>query len=128
MLSLAATRRTVTRLCVAAVLLLAATASNASATCGDYVHVLPPGQSVAHPSDGPKLPPPDSPCAQGRCDRTPAPSAPSPAPAGAPGGQVLEAVLEAVPAIQPSPSAFGFESDCHLPRRSPSAIFHPPRS
>src|SRR5437016_3510342 len=45
----AATRWTALRLAMAAVLLLAASASPASASCGDYVHVLTPGQTAAQP-------------------------------------------------------------------------------
>jgi hypothetical protein len=123
--ALAAISRTTLRL-LAAVVLLAASASTASASCGDYVHVLPAGLSVGEPSTDRPLP--VSPCSQGRCEKAPAPTTPSPAPAGASGGQVLEAVLASVDAIQPTRAAFGTDSDSQLPCRFPSAIFHPPRS
>jgi hypothetical protein len=121
-----ASPRLTLRLTVAAVVLLTAAGSSASASCGDYVHVLPAG--VSAPAEPQPQPPADCPCKHGRCDKAPAPVPPPPTPPGSVGGPTHDAVLDAVAAESQSATGYVRDFGRDLVRRSPSAIFHPPRS
>jgi hypothetical protein len=104
-------------------LLFAGAAPPAAASCGDYVHVLPPGQTAAQPGE----PTPPAPCSGPGCRQ--APSAPIPAPPPAPTSvQPHEAILTAPPPPAPPGGARSHSEPSLSPRRAATAIFHPPRA
>ena len=117
-----ASLRPITRL-VAATAVLLLCGGWATAGCGDDLHVSNAGQQ-AHPQH--HMPPADSPCAHGRCDRTPA-TAQAPEPTTSTGGDQYAVLASAVAAPQPLTFACA-DTEAGPPSYVPSAPFHPPRS
>jgi hypothetical protein len=119
-------RRRTTRLSLWAALalgalLFAGDPPSAAASCGDYVHIVPPGQTA------PDTDPPTKPCSGPGCRE--APPAPMPTPPPAPTtvsahDAILTTPLPAAPAIG---EWVRFESSLP-PRTAAPVIFHPPRA
>jgi hypothetical protein len=111
---------------------IALTPDRAAASCGDYVHILAPGQTAPDAKgvspDRPAKSAPACPCRGPECSKGSYPPALPGAPAPAPTGQSqLDAVLHAD--AQPDAGAgslIGTES-LFLPAPFPSSVFHPPR-
>ncbi len=126
-------RRRTTRLPLGAALALGAAlfaggAPSAAASCGDYVHVLPPGQSAVQPGGPTADPAPHkAPCSGPGCRQ--APSAPMPTPPPAPtSAPPHEAILTAAPPSAPPGGAWLCAGPALSPRRTATSIFHPPRA
>lgn len=100
---------------------LAANAT-ARATCGDYVHVLPPGATSEQPADGPK----PCPCQGPSCGQQPA----TPAPVPVSTTQLThpsDAILVLANDVEPTSVAFLGDQDVSASAGSRLSIFHPPR-
>jgi hypothetical protein len=104
-------------------LLFAGDPPSASASCGDYVHILTPGQTA---TDTGTTAPHQKPCSGPGCREAPPAPMPTPPPAPttvSPHDAILSALLPPAPA--------GGEWECTepilSPRRAATAIFHPPR-
>lgn len=105
------------------VLLFAGDPPSAAASCGDYVHILSPGQTA--PGADPATPP-KKPCSGPGCHE--APPAPMPTPPPAPTTvSAHDAILSAL--LPPEPAGGGWvRTEPSLsPRHATTAIFHPPR-
>jgi len=117
------------------VLLLAGPAPRAAASCGDYVHILPPGAAAAIQGTSGRGGPagerpvtPQSPCRNGMCDRAPqnpVPPAPPPAPTYSPQDAAAILSLSLPESIAACWLATGPAAS---PRGAADPIFHPPRS
>jgi hypothetical protein len=102
------------------VLLLAGPLPAASASCGDYVHILPAG---AAPDDAPARP--KAPCHGPGCQDAPGhPPTPTPPPTSAP---PHDAVLVALVSFEAPRGKWSAPATPSLPRRIPPPVFHPPR-
>ncbi|HET6573493.1 MAG TPA: hypothetical protein VFG68_07820 [Fimbriiglobus sp.] len=97
---------------------------SAAASCGDYVHILPPGQTTP---DADPAAPTKKPCSGPGCQQ--APPAPVPTPPPAPTTvSVQDAILSAVLAPTPGIGEWLRYEPVLSPCRMAAAIFHPPRA
>lgn len=106
-------------LIVPTVLLL--TGATASASCGDYVHVLPAGVATGAPA------PPKAPCRGPNCQDAPR-HPPAPAPTTAPSTAPQDAVLASFVTIDAAEGRWPLAECFPVPHHVPSGIFHPPRA
>ncbi len=107
-------------------LLFGGSAPPASASCGDYVHVLPPGQAAPAPPGDPAAPP-KGPCRGPGCRQ--APPAPMPTPPPAPTSVPPHDAILTAPQPPAPPGGAGLCAEPALsPRRTATSIFHPPRA
>jgi hypothetical protein len=118
-------RRRTTRLSLWAALalgalLFAGDPPSAAASCGDYVHIVPPGQTA------PDTDPPTKPCSGPGCRE--APPAPMPTPPPAPTTvSAHDAILTALLSPVPSGASWTWVEMSLSPCGATTAIFHPPR-
>lgn len=104
--------------------MLCATGNRASASCGDYLHIVSDKPQTQN-DDTPNQPRP--PCNGPSCHQSPATPAPTPITVTVTEHQTSDAILTAsaeVIAIQTAVLTDAVFSVCHVPA---DAIFHPPR-
>lgn len=112
---------TAVRAFVAVVVACLLAGATASANCGDYVHVLPPGDAASHTP-----PPAHCPCADGKCGQPePAPTTPTDSVERV--QRVSDAVLAAATHTSDLNERFAVADDSGEADHTSRAIFHPPR-
>lgn len=107
---------------MAPIVLLLANAK-ASASCGDYVHILPNGISA----DGQPPAHPKAPCHGPNCQDAPR-HPPTPSPTVTVNAPPHDAVLANCATIEAAGTERWPSESFPVPHHVPSAIFHPPRS
>src|SRR5581483_3078884 len=113
------------------VLLLAAAAPRVSASCGDYVQVLPADHAglvrsatdLGTPAE-PRIP---TPCSGPGCRRVPPAPAPQSPPAPTTTSSPHDAMLTAAAAEEPPVRSWPPAEPSTSPRHAVASVFHPPR-
>jgi hypothetical protein len=107
------------------IVVLFASATRATASCGDYVHILPAGQTAPEGEHPPTDQP--CPCRGPSCGKTPVtPAAPSPAPVQTL-TQTADALLTPSDEDNSTRSTTLTDTADRTPGGAADPIFHPPR-